>query len=150
MSSRDYYKILGVHPEASEEEIKDAYRELARRHHPDTQSGKGDSGSTGDAEFFKSITEAYAVLSNAEKRKEYDYEHGEKHPESSIYWLKKKREEGPSTPQKNTHTKSAWQKHQKNKTMNDERMRLILICTLGALLGIFCALLVFVIIKLIS
>jgi len=60
---KDYYKILGVNREASPEEIKKAYYELAHKHHPD----KG-----GEEKKFKEINEAYQVLSNKEKREQYD------------------------------------------------------------------------------
>ena len=61
--TKDYYKSLGVARNASKEEIKKAYRELAHKYHPD----KG-----GDAEHFKEINEAYQVLSNDDKRAQYD------------------------------------------------------------------------------
>ena len=67
MADKDYYKILGVDKNASESEIKKAYRKLAMKYHPD--HAKGDKGSE---EKFKQISEAYAVLSDPEKRKEYD------------------------------------------------------------------------------
>jgi len=60
---KDYYQILGVSREASQEEIKKAYRKLAHKHHPD----KG-----GDEKKFKEINEAYQLLSNKEKRDQYD------------------------------------------------------------------------------
>ena len=60
---KDYYKILGVPRNASQEEIKKAYRRLAHKYHPD----KG-----GDEKKFKEINEAYQVLSNPEKRAQYD------------------------------------------------------------------------------
>jgi len=60
---KDYYKILGVPRDASEEEIKKAYRRLAHKYHPD----KG-----GDEKKFKEINEAYQVLSDKEKRAQYD------------------------------------------------------------------------------
>lgn len=59
----DYYKILGIPKNASEEEIKKAYRKLAHKYHPD----KG-----GDGKKFKEINEAYQILSNREKRAQYD------------------------------------------------------------------------------
>jgi curved DNA-binding protein len=59
----DYYKVLGVQPSASQEEIKKAYRSLAMKHHPD----RG-----GDPKKFQEIQEAYATLSDDQKRAEYD------------------------------------------------------------------------------
>lgn len=67
MSEKDYYKTLGVTKSASEDEIKKAYRKLAMKYHPD--HAKGDKKSE---EKFKEISEAYAVLSDKEKRKQYD------------------------------------------------------------------------------
>ncbi len=61
--SEDYYDILGVSKDATQDEIKKAYRKKAHKHHPD----KG-----GDEEKFKKINEAYQILSNEEKRKRYD------------------------------------------------------------------------------
>ncbi len=63
----DYYDVLGVSTEASAEEIKVAFRGLAREHHPDATGG--DSSST---QRYKEISEAYAVLSDPQKRREYD------------------------------------------------------------------------------
>jgi curved DNA-binding protein len=67
MTTKDYYKILGVSKSASPQEIKKAYRKLALQYHPDRN--KGDKASEAK---FKEISEAYAVLSDAEKRKQYD------------------------------------------------------------------------------
>ena len=67
MSETDYYKILGVKRDASAEEIKKAYRKLAMKYHPDHT--KGDKSAE---EQFKKISEAYAVLSDKEKRQQYD------------------------------------------------------------------------------
>ena len=67
MEFKDYYKILGVNKTASDSEIKKAYRKLAMKYHPDHT--KGDKS---DEEKFKKISEAYAVLSDKEKRKQYD------------------------------------------------------------------------------
>lgn len=64
---QNYYEILGVRRNASQEEIKNAYRKLAKKYHPDS------SGSRRDKERFQEIQEAYAVLSNERKRKTYDY-----------------------------------------------------------------------------
>ena len=65
--SEDYYKILGLQKDASDGEIKKAYRKLAMKYHPD--HAKGDKSAE---EKFKKISEAYAVLSDKDKRKEYD------------------------------------------------------------------------------
>jgi curved DNA-binding protein len=67
MSETDYYKILGVDRNASESEIKKAYRKLAMKYHPDRTNGDKSA-----EEMFKKISEAYAVLSDKEKRKQYD------------------------------------------------------------------------------
>jgi len=64
---RDPYKTLGVEKKASDEEIKKAYRKLARQYHPDKNPGDASA-----EERFKEIQEAYSVLSDAEKRKRYD------------------------------------------------------------------------------
>jgi molecular chaperone DnaJ len=66
MSNRDYYDILGVGRDASDDEIKAAFRKLARQYHPDV-SKESDA-----EEKFKEINEAYGVLSDAEKRARYD------------------------------------------------------------------------------
>lgn len=63
----DYYEVLGVSPDASSEEIKRAFRRLAREHHPDATGGNPDS-----ERRYKEISEAYAVLSDPGKRREYD------------------------------------------------------------------------------
>lgn len=63
-TTKDYYNILGVNKKASKEEIKSAFRKLAHKYHPD-------KGGT-DESKFKEITEAYAVLSDDSKRREYD------------------------------------------------------------------------------
>lgn len=63
----DYYKLLGVEKSASPEEIKKAYRKLALKYHPDRNKGNKEA-----EEQFKKISEAYAVLSDKEKRQQYD------------------------------------------------------------------------------
>jgi len=67
MAETDYYKMLGVNKNASKNDVKKAYRKLAMKYHPDQT--KGDKSAE---EKFKKISEAYAVLSDAEKRKQYD------------------------------------------------------------------------------
>jgi len=64
---RDYYEVLGVDRGASDSEIKSAYRKLAKKYHPDINPGDK------EAEVkFKEASEAYAVLSDADKRRQYD------------------------------------------------------------------------------
>ncbi|HCK66634.1 MAG TPA: molecular chaperone DnaJ, partial [Anaerolineae bacterium] len=66
MSNRDYYETLGVNRNASDDEIKAAFRKLARQYHPDVNKEP-------DAEEkFKEVNEAYGVLSDSEKRARYD------------------------------------------------------------------------------
>lgn len=62
--AKDYYNILGVSRDASQDEVKKAYRKLAHQHHPDKKDG--------DESKFKEINEAYQSLGNAERRKKYD------------------------------------------------------------------------------
>src|SRR5947208_7218949 len=64
---RDYYETLGVPKTATEDEIRTAFRKLARKHHPDVAKDKKVA-----EEKFKEINEAYEVLSDSEKRKKYD------------------------------------------------------------------------------
>jgi len=66
MEKRDYYEVLGVGRNASEDELKSAFRKLARQHHPDVSSDPNAE------ENFKEINEAYAILSDGEKRAAYD------------------------------------------------------------------------------
>jgi len=67
MEYKDYYKVLGVSKSASAEDIKKAFRKLARRYHPDVNPGDQKS-----EEKFKEINEAYEVLSDVTKRRKYD------------------------------------------------------------------------------
>lgn len=67
MSGKDYYEILGLKKSATPEEIKKAYRKLALKYHPDRNKEDKDAEAR-----FKDVSEAYAVLSNPEKRKQYD------------------------------------------------------------------------------
>ncbi len=67
MTGKDYYNILGVNRDASGREIKQAYRKLARKHHPDVNPGDESAEAR-----FKQINESYEVLSDKEKRQKYD------------------------------------------------------------------------------
>jgi molecular chaperone DnaJ len=67
LAKRDYYEVLGVSRDASTEDIKKAYRKLARKYHPDVNKNDKDA-----PEKFKEINEAHEVLSDPEKRARYD------------------------------------------------------------------------------
>ena len=75
MSSKDYYEILGVPSVATQEEIKQAYRKLALKYHPDINRRRGSE------EKFKLINEAYSILGEPEKRREYDAQRQQPHEE---------------------------------------------------------------------
>lgn len=64
---RDYYEVLGVEKNADDAAIKKAYRALAKKYHPDMNPGDGEA-----EKKFKEASEAYAVLSDADKRRQYD------------------------------------------------------------------------------
>ena len=68
MAHKDYYKILGLSNNASADEIKKAYRKLAMQYHPDRNHGKEEWAN----EKFKEINEAFSVLGDPEKRRQYD------------------------------------------------------------------------------
>ena len=67
MAKRDYYEVLGVDRSASDADIKKAYRQLAKKYHPDMNPGNKEA-----EEKFKEVNEAYEVLSDAQKRARYD------------------------------------------------------------------------------
>jgi len=67
MSKKDYYEVLGLNKNASADEIKRAYRKMAREYHPDVNK------TAGSTEKFKEINEAYQILSDPNKRSQYDY-----------------------------------------------------------------------------
>ncbi|SVD00685.1 uncharacterized protein METZ01_LOCUS353539, partial [marine metagenome] len=70
MSKRDYYEVLGVSRDASDSEVKKAYREKALKYHPDKNPGDAEAEAA-----FKEVSEAFEILSDEEKKKLYD-EHG--------------------------------------------------------------------------
>ncbi len=72
MAKRDYYEVLGVDKKASAADIKKAYRKIAIKYHPDRQGNKSEEEKKEAEEKFKEAAEAYAVLSDEQKRQQYD------------------------------------------------------------------------------
>ena len=72
MAKRDYYEVLGVNKNATDDELKKAYRKIAIKYHPDRQQGKSDAEKKEAEEKFKEAAEAYDVLSDPNKRARYD------------------------------------------------------------------------------
>ena len=66
-TKRDYYEVLGVSKTATDAELKKAYRQLAKKYHPDINPGDKEAEAK-----FKEASEAYAVLSDPDKRRQYD------------------------------------------------------------------------------
>ena len=66
-SKRDYYEVLGVGRDADEATLKKAYRQIAKKYHPDMNPGDAEA-----EKKFKEASEAYAVLSDPDKRRQYD------------------------------------------------------------------------------
>jgi DnaJ-class molecular chaperone len=71
-TGRDYYEVLGLANNASEEDIKKAYRRLAMKYHPDRNYGKSEAEIRQMEEAFKETKEAYEILSDAQRRTAYD------------------------------------------------------------------------------
>ena len=71
-SKRDYYEVLGVSKNATQDELKKAFRKLSLSYHPDRQVGKSDTEKKEAEEKFKEVNEAYSVLSDKDKRTQYD------------------------------------------------------------------------------
>ena len=88
MNNKDYYEILGVKKNATEQEIKSAFRKLSLQWHPDRQQGKSDAEKKHAEEMFKDISAAYDTLSDKDKRAKYDMygadEYGNMHQSDSM------------------------------------------------------------------
>ena len=72
VKTKDYYEVLGLDVSATEEEIKEAYRKLAKQYHPDINATGGSHEANADK--FRAVAEAYAVLSHYESRLRYNNE----------------------------------------------------------------------------
>src|SRR5512133_2342450 len=100
MDFKDYYEILGVAPTADKKVIQQTFRQLARKHHPDVNPGNKDA-----EEKFKTINEAYQVLSDVKQRKKYDelraqyqqWQHTGGHQEQDFNWQKWSAQPGTGT-----------------------------------------------------
>lgn len=72
MAKRDYYDVLGVSKNATQDEIKKSFRKLSLQWHPDRQAGKSDKEKEEATKKFQEVAEAYEVLSDKDKRAHYD------------------------------------------------------------------------------
>ena len=72
MAKRDYYEVLGVDKNASEDDIKKAFKKAAMKYHPDRFANATDAEKKDAEEKFKEINEAYQILSDSQKKQQYD------------------------------------------------------------------------------
>jgi curved DNA-binding protein len=106
MAFIDYYKVLGLNKNASEEDIRKAYRKLARKHHPDLNPNDKEAHTK-----FQQVNEANEVLSDPEKRKKYD-EYGENWKHADQFEEARQQQQSP---------KGNWGQHEFSGEMGDER-----------------------------
>jgi curved DNA-binding protein CbpA len=107
---KDYYAILGVARTATADEIKQAYRHLAWKYHPDRNVGNAAA-----EDFFKQLTEAYFVLSDVYKRSDYDFRYEKTHQNVNAQW--NNRQSPPKEPERKATTQSYYTtSQQRNKT----------------------------------
>ena len=106
----DYYKTLGVNPDATQEEIRKAYRKLAKKYHPDANPGNEKA-----EQVFRAIATAYAVLGDETKKAEYDRERSGVQPDRGQRGPKgtstKYRASRPMTPEDFFRAGSAFEKY---------------------------------------
>lgn len=119
------YEILGVSETATSEEIKKAYRKLAKEHHPDTNSDWTEEEKKMHAEIFSEITDAYEILINEEARKEYDEKLKEKRSRRSSRSRRASRNNSNSTEEDYSYeyeyfSKKAERFSKRYKDVNDE------------------------------
>ena len=89
MAKRDYYEVLGVDKQASEDEIKKAYRKIAIKYHPDRNPGNKEA-----EDKFKEAAEAYEVLHDPQKRQQFDWRRGTGHLRGGRHSLDAGRRDG--------------------------------------------------------
>ncbi len=117
---KNYYEILGIKPDATDNEIKSAFRKLARKWHPDVAGNSKDV-----VNKFKEINEAYEILSNPEKRKKYDTLRGiftQTKNKSSENKTEKQQEE-KTTTKETRQTKTTQQKSSEKRTTKGEQKK---------------------------
>ncbi len=120
---KNYYEILGIKPDATDNEIKSAFRKLARKWHPDVAGNSKDV-----VNKFKEINEAYEILSNPEKRKKYDTLRGiftqtQTQNKTSETKTEKKQEEKNTTAKETRQTKNTQQKGPEKRATQGEQKK---------------------------